>query len=186
VKKISLMRHGDNATDSDFATHGIWQPQSKLTKDGAQQLTELRDNYFVDKKYQISICSPFDRTRQTGEIILPNNQWVVEDKLVAEKLEKLDTIYKTQNPATIGEIEALLPGFCKDTQTRIMSVVEQTLNDLKSGKEAIIIGHEPSLTLALSMFDKKFDAYTQLLPKAGICVLSFSDDNVFLSCEELT
>ena len=180
------MRHGDNATDPDYAKHGIWQPQSRLTDVGVKQLEVLRDNYFVGRNYKISIHSPFDRTKQTGTIVLPNNQWVEADKLVAENLGELNTIYKTKNPATIKDIEALLPRFCEDTQTRIMSVVNKTLNALNDGEEAIMVGHEPSLTLALSTFDKSYNAYGQLLPKAGICVLSFSDDNMFLSCEEVT
>ena len=186
MKEVWLMRHGDNEIDSDFARYGIWQPQSSLTIAGIAKLALISERHFTNTNFEICLHSPLVRTKETGRIILPSSDWIEEPLLGPEKTIDLDNIYKGNNPHNLRDIEKLLPGFCQHVKTRVISVVERSVRKLTTNQKALIVGHEPSLTLTLSTFAQKYNAYVKLLEKGGICVLVFTDTNIFYESKELS
>jgi phosphohistidine phosphatase SixA len=186
MKEIWMMRHGDNEVDPDFARYGIWQPQSSLTLAGVAKLSLISEEYFNGMGFEICLHSPMVRTKETGMIILPNSDWIEEPLLGPKNITDLDLIYKKNHPNNLSDIEKLLPGFCGHVQKRVISVVEGSVSELTANQKAIIIGHEPSLTLTLSTFVQKYNAYVKLLEKGSICVLMFTDNNIFYEFKELS
>ena len=188
-KELWLMRHGRNYLDGDNQRFGIWQPHSKLTFDGIAEVAEVHKTHLKGRKFSYLAHSPYDRTRETAMVALPGGKWVSSDAIAPCMQERVDEWAKKKPQPfvlqSVLEIEEALPGFLEAEKQWIGMACDEVLETLRSGQSALLVGHQPHITLFRSLHEEGFHPFNQPLPKAGIYRMIFDGDDNFIQTVEL-
>ena len=137
--KITFIRHAE----SEYNKKKIFQGRAdiKLSEEGMQKTIE-KSKTFNENEYDLCICSPLIRTRQTADILLPNIEKIYDDRLVERDLgDYQDTKITEEKIYLLNNTDLVLNAETKAEMTdRALDCIKDIISNY-SDRKVIVITH---------------------------------------------
>ncbi len=183
-KKIYLIRHGESLQNSEDLLSGV--TDVPLSSTGRKQCLKLRDFF---KKYKVEkvFSSPLSRAVESASIIFPNNEILIEKKLIEFDYGEYEGIPRTYDDYIMRQWntnpgEITFPGG-KSIKSHAKEVFDGLLSIAQSNKvnSIVCVSHRTTIRLIVAQILQLDFNYFRKIPcsNCGITLINYNEKQGF-------
>lgn len=159
TRTLWLMRHGKQTSTNE---PGVCQPNAPLSPEGREQVLWAKGHLIKSQSFAFLCSSPWQRARETAELIEPDGKWQFTARLRPQNNKKLDEIYDTpEPPRDLKELDERDSDILTNEKAAFIAFMAEVVRKLPVNGHALLITHLPLTDLAREELAEDIVQYEQ-------------------------